>query len=294
HRIPHHGPHPTHGRGDRRRDRSHAGAAASEQFRCARHLGPDDAPRRARSRTRRPCGTAGHGGRRLRRMPRRRGPRCQSPESPPSGLGASASISHLEAASCDLSGAPSADAVDEDLPSRTRRDRRRWSGPESSSPQVCSQGRLSCDAEDALNREDGIMSRLSSLVRSYPLVVTTLLVAVAGLIRLATPAGHAAGWIVGGYAVVVAAWEAVGVVRQLLEGHAGLDIRAVTAITAAVLVGEPWAALVVVLMLTGGAALEDYAENRSKRELTALLRKAPQQATRILDESPADHAADAF
>lgn len=138
------------------------------------------------------------------------------------------------------------------------------------------------------------MSRLSSLVRSYPLVVTTLLVAVAGLILLATPAGNAAGWIVGGYALVVAAWEAVGMVRQLLDGHAGLDILAVTAITAAVLVGEPWAALVVVLMLTGGAALEDYAENRSKRELTALLRKAPQQATRILDESPADHAADAF
>lgn len=129
------------------------------------------------------------------------------------------------------------------------------------------------------------MSRFSSLVRAYPLVVATLFVALIGLILLATPASESASLVVGAYALVIAAWEAVGMIRQLIRGHAGLDILAVTAIIAAVLVGEPWAALVVVLMLTGGAALEDYAENRSKRELTSLLRKAPQQATRILAPS---------
>lgn len=132
------------------------------------------------------------------------------------------------------------------------------------------------------------MSRFSSLVRAYPLVVATLLVALVGWILLATPARESASWIVGAYALAVAAWEAIGMIRQLIRGRAGLDILAVTAITAAVLVGEPWAALVVVLMLTGGAALEDYAENRSKRELTALLRKAPQHATRILASSAVD------
>jgi len=116
-------------------------------------------------------------------------------------------------------------------------------------------------------------------VTSYPWVVATLLVGIIGLGLLATPARDVAPWLVGGYALAVAAWEALGMVRQLLRGHAGLDVLAVTAVTAAVLVGEPWAALVVVLMLTGGAMLEDYAENRSKRELTALLDKAPQYAT---------------
>lgn len=125
------------------------------------------------------------------------------------------------------------------------------------------------------------MNRLRVAVASYPLVFATVLVAVIGLTLLATPARDSARWVVGVYALVIAAWETVGMVRQLIKGHAGLDVLAVTAITAAVLVGEPWAALVVVLMLTGGAALEDYAENRSKRELTALLQKAPQRATRI-------------
>ncbi|MGK0715828.1 heavy metal translocating P-type ATPase [Leucobacter sp. W1153] len=126
------------------------------------------------------------------------------------------------------------------------------------------------------------MSQLVAATRRYPLVAATLVVGVVGLIMLATPARDAAPWVVGTYALAIAAWEAVGMVRQLLRGHVGLDILAVTAITAAVLVGEPWAALIVVLMLTGGAALEDYAEGRSKRELTALLARAPERATRML------------
>lgn len=130
------------------------------------------------------------------------------------------------------------------------------------------------------------MSRFTTLVKVYPLVLATLVVAAAGLTLLATPVRDVVPWIVGGYALAIAAWEAVGMIRQLIRGHAGLDVLAVTAITAAVLVGEPWAALVVVLMLTGGAALEDYAESRSKRELTALLRKAPQYATRIVGSVP--------
>lgn len=118
-------------------------------------------------------------------------------------------------------------------------------------------------------------------VTAYPAVALTVLVAATGLVLLATPAQNVAPWIVGIYALGIAAWQAYNMIRQLIRGHAGLDILAVTAIVAAVLVGEPWAAIIVVLMLTGGEALEDYAESRSKRELTALLSRAPQRATRL-------------
>ncbi len=128
------------------------------------------------------------------------------------------------------------------------------------------------------------MRQLKRAIRAYPLVAATLLVAAIGLLLLATPAHGVASWIVGGYALCIALWEAVQMVRSILRGNFGLDILAVTAITAAVLVGEPWAALVVVLMLTGGEALENYAENRSKRELVALLDRAPRSATRVLGE----------
>lgn len=129
------------------------------------------------------------------------------------------------------------------------------------------------------------MKLLAHWSKAYPAVVLTLIVGAVGLVMLATPARDVAGWIVGIYALGIAVWQAYEMVRQLLRGHAGLDILAVIAITAAVLVGEPWAALIVVLMITGGEALEDYAENRSKQELTALLKRAPQTATRLLGGS---------
>ena len=52
------------------------------------------------------------------------------------------------------------------------------------------------------------------------------------------------------------------------------------------------AALLVVLMLTGGRALEDYANRRAKRELDALLTRAPQLAHRMDDDEIVDVRAD--
>ncbi|HMT55653.1 MAG TPA: HAD-IC family P-type ATPase, partial [Candidatus Saccharibacteria bacterium] len=65
----------------------------------------------------------------------------------------------------------------------------------------------------------------------------------------------------------------------LQEGRYGVDILAATAIITSVLLHEYWAGIIIVLMLTGGKALEDYAENRAKKELSALLDRAPTKAT---------------
>jgi cation transport ATPase len=48
-------------------------------------------------------------------------------------------------------------------------------------------------------------------------------------------------------------------IKDLLHGHWGVDVLAVMAIVSTVAVGEYLAALVIVLMLSGGKALEDYA-----------------------------------
>lgn len=119
-----------------------------------------------------------------------------------------------------------------------------------------------------------------NLVRRYPVVATTLAVGMTGLLLL--PAGQlvASAWLVGGYALAIAAWQAWSMIRDLLRGNFGLDVLAVTAITATVLVGDHWAALIVVLMLTGGEALEDYANARAHREVSALLERAPRFAHR--------------
>ncbi len=69
-----------------------------------------------------------------------------------------------------------------------------------------------------------------------------------------------------------------GMWEDVRSGTYGIDILALTAIITAVLLQEYWAALVVVLMLTGGESLEDYAEHRARNELDTLLTKAPQMA----------------
>ncbi len=115
----------------------------------------------------------------------------------------------------------------------------------------------------------------------YPLVAATLLVGAAVLILQAAGAGTAAAWTAGVYALAVAAKTAAGMVRDLRAGNWGLDVLAVIAIVSTVVVGEYLAALIIVLMLTGGQALEDYAAGRARSELEALLLRAPQRAHRF-------------
>jgi heavy metal translocating P-type ATPase len=67
-------------------------------------------------------------------------------------------------------------------------------------------------------------------------------------------------------------------VQDLREGTYGIDILAATAIIVSVVMHEYWAGMVIVLMLTGGESLEDYAEHRARRELDSLLSRAPQKA----------------
>ena len=127
------------------------------------------------------------------------------------------------------------------------------------------------------------MTRLLRLARRYLAVTLTLAVAALGGVLALAGAGFVVPYLFSGYALIIAAWQFFGMVRSILRGHFGLDILAVTAIIATVLVGEYIAALVVVLMLTGGEALEDYAERRAKRDLDALLARAPQTARLVRD-----------
>lgn len=127
------------------------------------------------------------------------------------------------------------------------------------------------------------MRRIVRLARRYWVVTLTLGIGVVGIVLALAGAGWLVQWVFSVYALAVALWQAVGMVRSMLHGRFGLDILAITAIVATVLVGEYVAALIVVLMLTGGDALEDYANRRAKRELDALLTRAPQFAHLVVD-----------
>lgn len=127
------------------------------------------------------------------------------------------------------------------------------------------------------------MSHILDLARRYWLVTLTIAVGVAGILLALGGAGWLVQWLFSAYSLTIAAWQAVGMVRSILRREFGLDILAVTAIVSTVVVGEYIAALIVVLMLTSGDALENYANQRAKRELDALLNRVPQLAHRSFE-----------
>ena len=86
---------------------------------------------------------------------------------------------------------------------------------------------------------------------------------------------------------------ALAVVRGMAQGDFGVDIIALLAMVAALIGGELLAGAIVAVMVTGGEALEDYAAGRARRDLTALLRQAPQVARRRLGDGWEEIAVDA-
>lgn len=67
-------------------------------------------------------------------------------------------------------------------------------------------------------------------------------------------------------------------VRGMLRGEFAADVVAMLAIVTALVLAQPFAGLVVVIMLTGGEALERYAEGRAGASVAALEAAAPRLA----------------
>ncbi len=122
------------------------------------------------------------------------------------------------------------------------------------------------------------MKRLNLFLRQYKQFSITVLTVLIGLVLQFTGNELIAQWLLSIVAILMALPLVYDMTQDVRSGKYGIDILAVTAIVAAVVLGEYWAAIVVVLMLTGGESLEDYAHNRAKTELNALLEHAPQKA----------------
>jgi len=65
------------------------------------------------------------------------------------------------------------------------------------------------------------------------------------------------------------------VLRALLDGKMGVDIIALLAMAGSLILDQYLAGAVIALMLSGGQVLEDYAESRARKELTALIGRTP-------------------
>src|SRR5688572_25672160 len=112
--------------------------------------------------------------------------------------------------------------------------------------------------------------------------VATILLIVLGIVaslspftvHLSTPIWTVGLVVLGGQVV----WRTI---VQAISGHFATDVVATMAIITALVLGQPLPGLIVVLMQTGGEALEAYARGRASRAVRALEDAAPRRAHRV-------------
>lgn len=128
--------------------------------------------------------------------------------------------------------------------------------------------------------------QIKTFIRNYPIPIFVLFGLIIGaVLRLGFGLTQAAtiAWyitlILGGAPIV---WETF---RGMLKGKFASDIVAMLAIIAAIWMGQAFAGAVIVLMQSGGEAIEAYGLRRASSSLDALLARAPRLARRKKENS---------
>ncbi len=138
-----------------------------------------------------------------------------------------------------------------------------------------------------------VVTRLSSAARHYPLPLAVLGLLLISLIAWLAGWHDAAQWsliaiiLLGGIPLL---WETL---RQLAHGEVGVDVIAILAIGGSLILGQYLAGAIIVLMLTGGEALEAFALRRAGQSLAKLAERAPRTAHVWRESALVDIPADA-
>jgi len=120
--------------------------------------------------------------------------------------------------------------------------------------------------------------RWLGIVKSYPVLFVVMTLMLASLVLWLAGRGNIANWtllavaLLGGVPLL---WETL---RQLFHREFGVDVIAILAIGGSIFLGQYLAGALVVLMMSGGGALEAFALRRARSSLSALAERAPRSA----------------
>jgi len=120
--------------------------------------------------------------------------------------------------------------------------------------------------------------RFWGTVRRYPLPIGVVALMVVSLVLWLAGQSALANWallavvFLGGIPLL---WKTM---QQVLRKEFGVDVLAILAIGGSAVLGQYLAGALVVLMLSGGEALEAYALRRARSSLSALVERAPRVA----------------
>lgn len=143
--------------------------------------------------------------------------------------------------------------------------------------------------QDTILRGSKIMQRLSNKQKLGLILVIAL---IALVLQFGFHYPLLAQIIVTIAGALVALTMFIGMIKTLRSGKYGVDLLAILAVIATLFVSEYWAAMVILVMLTGGDALEDYAAKKANTELKALLDNSPRRAHVVSPTGTTDVAVD--
>lgn len=152
---------------------------------------------------------------------------------------------------------------------------------------------------DYNKRKDTVIKRslgeflMKKLSNKQKLILILVIAAVAVILQYVCHLQIIAQALVTIVGAIVAFSMFIGMVKTLKSGKYGVDLLAILAVVATLAVSEYWAAMVILVMLTGGDALEDYAAKKANTELKALLDNSPQTAHLLTDKGSKDVPASA-
>lgn len=91
---------------------------------------------------------------------------------------------------------------------------------------------------------------------------------------------------------IIALSMLVEMIKVLKSGNFGVDLLAIISVTATIIAKDYWAALIILIMLTGGDSLEDFASKKASADLSMLLDNSPKVAHVVKGEEIIDVAAE--
>ncbi|MEP9398903.1 heavy metal translocating P-type ATPase [Mesorhizobium sp. KR2-14] len=97
-----------------------------------------------------------------------------------------------------------------------------------------------------------------------------------------------AGWIWAAAVVPVIAALAISILRDFWIGRIGVDAIALLSMAGALALDEPFAAVVIAMMYSGGNVLEDFARGRAEHDLRSLTDRTPRVAHRKASDGIVD------
>jgi heavy metal translocating P-type ATPase len=132
-----------------------------------------------------------------------------------------------------------------------------------------------------LLKKHAITAWLRSSPTHRPVAILSTITLISALILRAAESSYWSGTLLAGI-LVCGLPLFYDLMRQILRGNFSVDLLALLSVVTSLLMHQYWVAAIVILMLSGGKTLEDYATGKASSVLNALAKRMPQNA-HVLD-----------